>query len=311
MIELKNLHALWGSEDLNLHQKIIDALPIPIFLRDRNGVYKGCNKAHEKFIGIPLSELYGKSLYDIQPEEIANLFSKRDKELFESPGDQIYETEFQIADGSIRNVIFYKSVIRDEKEEIIGIVGSIHDITQRKKAEEKLEKAQEASVIASAMLQKIRAGIVIVDKDLKIIESNNGFANIFGEDILHLAEAVPGLRGADLKNIVPQKIWKMFANLLETGEAQLLRDMRFHNKLLHISIVSIYRNKVVGAIIRDLSEPMLERAEIIQRAKEANQRNLDTVSRIAYLLGENASRTEELLNSIVEAYKYGEEEDEE
>lgn len=311
MIELENLHALWGSDDLNLHQKIIDALPIPIFLRDKNGVYKGCNKAHEKFIGLPLRDLQGKSLYDIQPKEIADLFYKRDKELFETPGDQIYETEFQIGDGSLRNVIFYKSVIRDDKNDIIGIVGSIHDISQRKKAEDKLVKAQEASVIASAMLQKIRAAVIIVDKDLKVIESNKGFAQMFGKDIELLADAIPGLKGANLKNLVPEKIWKMFANLIETGETQILRDMHFKNKLLNFSILSIYKNKVVGAIIRDLSAPMLERTEIIRRAQEANQRNLDTVSRIAYLLGENASRTEELLNSIVEAYKYGEDEDEE
>jgi hypothetical protein len=38
-----------------------------------------------------------------------------------------------------------------------------------------------------------------------------------------------------------------------------------------------------------------------------NKQNLETVQKIAFLLGENASLTEELLNSIIESYKYGEE----
>ena len=38
--------------DPELHQKIIDALPIPIFYRDVKGVYKACNVAQEKLFGM-------------------------------------------------------------------------------------------------------------------------------------------------------------------------------------------------------------------------------------------------------------------
>jgi hypothetical protein len=49
---------------------------------------------------------------------------------------------------------------------------------------------------------------------------------------------------------------------------------------------------------------MLERAEIIERAKQVNRKNMKTVQEIAFLLGENAAQTEELLNSIIESQKY-------
>lgn len=294
-------------DDPELQQKIIDVLPIPIFYRDKNGVYVSCNKAHEDFIGKPKDQIIGKTVFDFQPPEIAEIYARRDQELFDSPGSQSYEAKFRDGNGVIHDVVFSKAVIRDQKNEIVGIVGSIFDITERKKAERRLEKAKEASVIASVMMQKIRAGIIIVDSDLKVIDSNPSFAQLFGEDIEELFDTIPGLHGADLRELVPEVVSKMFIMLLTSGENMVERDLKIQNKLLHVQVISIYKNRVVGALIRDMSAPSLVREEIISRAQRANKQNLETVQKIAFLLGENASLTEELLNSIIESYKYGEE----
>ncbi len=293
-------------ENPNLHQKIIDALPIPIFYRNINGIYIATNKAHENFIGLKKEEIIGKTVFDVQPQDIAEMYARRDQELFESPGDQSYETKFRLFDGSIHDVIFNKAVIRNDASEIIGIVGSIIDITDRKKAERRLEKAKEASVIASAMVHKIRAGIVIVDSEFKVIDSNEGFAKLFGQELEELYETIPGLQGADLQELIPEVVFKMFASLMASGENMLERDLKIQNKLLHISAITIYKNRVVGALIRDMSAPSLVREEIISRTQRVNKKNLETVQKIAFLLGENASQTEELLNSIIQSYKYEE-----
>ena len=50
---------------------------------------------------------------------------------------------------------------------------------------------------------------------------------------------------------------------------------------------------------------MLVQDEIINRARKINKQNIETVQKIAFLLGENAAETEELLNSIIETYRYG------
>jgi PAS domain S-box-containing protein len=294
--------------DPGLHQKIIDALPIPIFYRDLNGVYKACNIAQEKLLGLPKSEIIGKTVFDIQPYEIAEIYAQRDRDLLDSPGDQIYEAKFRDVGGKILDVVFNKAVIRNDQEEIIGIVGSIFDITQRKRAEQKLEKAREAAVIASAMMHKIRAGIVIVDSELKIVDSNEAFAKLFGTEIEELYETIPGLHGADLKELVPEVIYKIFSSTLVSGENMMERDLKIQNKLMHVSVITIYKHRVVGALIRDMSAPLLVREEIISRAQRVNRQNLETVQKIAFLLGDNASLTEELLNSIIETYKYGDDE---
>jgi PAS domain S-box-containing protein len=291
-----------------LYQWIIDALPIPIFYRDTNGIYKTCNTAYEKFIGFTRQNIVGKTIFDIQPKNIAEIYARRDKELLESPGDQIFETKVKSSDGSVRNVIFQKSVIKNDAGEIIGIVGSIFDITERKQAEQKLERARESMIISSHMLHKIRAGIIIINTDFKVIDSNESFAELMGEEIQELYETIPGLRGADIKELVPDVIYKMVSSIMVSGENNLERDVKYQNKLLHVSVVTIYKQRVVGAVIRDMSAPMLVRDEIINRAQRVNKQNIETVQKIAFLMGENAAQTEELLNSIIQSYKYSDDE---
>jgi len=296
-------------DDPELHQKIIDALPIPIFYRDLKGVYKACNLAQEKLLGLPKSQIIGKTVFDIQPYEIAEIYAQRDQELLDSPGDQNYEAKFRDSAGTLHDVIFNKAVIRDNLGEVMGIVGSIFDITERKRAEQKLEKAREATVIASAMMHKIRAGIIIIDSEFKVIDSNEAFARLFGPEIEELYETIPGLHGADLKELVPDVIFKMFSSTLISGENLIERDLKVQNKLLHVSVITIYKHRVIGALLRDMSAPSLVREEIISRAQRVNRQNLETVQKIAFLLGDNASLTEELLNSIIESYQYGEDEE--
>jgi len=244
------------------------------------------------------------STSEIMPFKQADVLSLKDKEVLTTGVDQHFETTIKFADGEIKPIIVNKSVLYDEKDDIVGIVGSINDISERKKLQEKLDESESEKLIASTMLQKIRAGIVIVRSDLKIIDSNMAFARMVGEENEELFETIPGLKGADLDMLVPDVIVDMFRSIFESGESRIERDIKYQNKLLSIGIATIHKNKIAGAIIRDLSAPMLERAEIIERAKQVNRKNMKTVQQIAYLLGENAAQTEELLNSIIESQKY-------
>lgn len=159
---------------------------------------------------------------------------------------------------------------------------------------------------SSALLRKIPSGVVIVNEELKVIEANESFARILGEELEQVYDAMPGLVDADLQKIVP--FYKLFSSALKTGVDNIERDLRYDKKMLHISVFTIQKHKIVGAIIRDMSQPYIQREEVIARAQSVNQKNLETVQKIAYLLGENASETEEMLNSIVEFYTPNEEE---
>jgi hypothetical protein len=73
--------------------------------------------------------------------------------------------------------------------------------------------------------------------------------------------------------------------------------------MLNISIFPIKKNKMCGAIIRDLYSPEVQGEEVISRVSEVIDKNLEMVQQIGFLLGEGASETEQMLNSIIESYK--------
>lgn len=297
-----------NPENPQLYQKIIDALPIPIFYRDVNGVYQACNKAHERLTGRTKDQIVGKSIYDIHSKEMADIYSRRDQELLANPDVQVYETQIKSPDGTLHNMVFNKAVIRDSNDNIIGIVGSINDISELKRTEIRLKKAQESMEVSSHMLHKINLGIVLIDQNHRVVDSNESFARLMGEESMELFETIPGLKGADVSVLVPEVIYKMLTSIMASGEDNLERDIKFQNRLLHVSVVTLYPNKVVGAVIRDMSAPLLVRDEIINRAQRIKMQNIETVQKIAFLLGENAAETEELLNSIIESYRYGDDE---
>lgn len=308
MIYDKKSNLSGNIDDPEFYQKIIDALPIPIFYRDLNGVYQMCNMAHEKFTGKQKADIIGKSIFQLHSKETAEIYFQRDHELQINQGEQIYETQMRHKDGSTHNVVLNKAVIRNNDNDIIGIVGSIHDITELKKTQKRLEMAQESMEVSSHMLHKISAGVVIIDSNYKVVDSNETFARLMGEETEELYQTIPGLKGAAIQVLVPDVIYKMLHSLMVSGEENLERDLKFQNKLIHISVVTLYKNKVVGAVIRDMSAPKLVRDEIISRAQRINKQNIETVQKIAFLLGENAAEIEELLNSIIESYRYDDDE---
>ncbi|MEI8203588.1 MAG: [Fe-Fe] hydrogenase large subunit C-terminal domain-containing protein [Bacteroidota bacterium] len=176
-------------------------------------------------------------------------------------------------------------------------------LESEKKAQFEEQLAKNTSFITSAMLQKLTAGIVIADEKLKIIMSNKSFISILGEDAKIIDEVIPGLKGADVKTLLPVHIHNLFSYVLQNNEEIINRDLQYNDKLLNISIFSINDAHIVGAIIRDLYAPEVQKEEIVKRINEVIDTNLDLVQKIAFLLGESATKTEHMLNSIIETQK--------
>ncbi len=119
-------------------ESLINAVPNPIFFKDREGKYLGCNKAFKEFTGKPGNEIIGKTVYDMAPLKIAEEYYRKDRELLENPGTQSYEWVVNDSRGKRRDVIFNKATYEDTTGTVAGIIGIIVDITKRKKMEETL-----------------------------------------------------------------------------------------------------------------------------------------------------------------------------
>ena len=157
-----------------------------------------------------------------------------------------------------------------------------------------------ASKKANALIKAMPAGVVVVDAGMRIIECNRRFASIFGPDIEMVFDASPGMEGAQVSKIVP--FHKIFRKVLITGEDWVDHDIGLNEHQLNISVFSIEKGQVVGAVIQDIRVPHVRRDQVVRRVEEVIRLNLETVQKIAYLLGENASETEIRLNKVLEAF---------
>jgi len=172
-------------------------------------------------------------------------------------------------------------------------------------AQKEKEAAREASEIVRRMLHKLPSMVVICDMNLKIIQTNDSFIHMLGEDAKEINEVVPGLTGADLKTLLPYNFYNLFTYVLVHNESITNRDIQHEGKMLNVSIFVIEKEKIAGAVIRDMSAPEVQKEEVVKRLTEVIDKNLGLAQQIGFILGEGTSETERMLNSIVESYKLG------
>lgn len=161
---------------------------------------------------------------------------------------------------------------------------------------------------ATVLLQKMPYGVVLVDDKLKIIESNQNFARMLGTDVLDLYSIKPGMEGANLKKIT--HLYKLFANSLEKGLDEFNKDIRMEGGLYHLSIFSIQKYKIVCGIIHQLDQQHFSKELLMERLRQVITENLETAQKAAFILGENASRTETMLYNIIDSYQPSENDNE-
>ncbi len=156
----------------------------------------------------------------------------------------------------------------------------------------------------SSMLNHLYPAVAIVDNNLKIIQSNAAFIDILGEDAKEINEIIPGLKGANIKTLLPENIYSQVEYVLKNSEEIINKDVPLNeDKFINVSIFNLVPKKSIGIIIRNLFSGEDRPEEIINRLNEVIKSNLLDVQQIGFVLGEGAARTEKMLNSIIRSYK--------
>ncbi|PKL17075.1 MAG: hypothetical protein CVV49_13005 [Spirochaetae bacterium HGW-Spirochaetae-5] len=132
MVEFKHV------EQMNFVSTLLHTIPLPVFYKDREGRYIGCNSAFENFIHIKFEDVKGKTVFDLSPRDIAEKYYEMDEALFNNPGTQRYEWIVKSLKGDLRFVIFNKATFNDHAGRAAGLIGVILDITDQKAYEEKI-----------------------------------------------------------------------------------------------------------------------------------------------------------------------------
>jgi len=129
---------------VTLLESVLEALPTPVFYKNREGVYQFCNDAFANFFGKRKDEVVGHTVEDVALDEAAELCDFADQELLTNEQSQVFESKLSHGDHSIRNVLFSRAPYRDYRNSVKGIVGVMQDITNQKAIEREVEMLYEA-----------------------------------------------------------------------------------------------------------------------------------------------------------------------
>lgn len=152
-------------------QLVMDTLPAAIFWKDRHSVFLGCNRNFAVDAGLTSpEEIVGKTDFDMpwKPEE-SESYREYDRRIMEAglPVLGIIETQFN-SEGNQTWLETNKAPLKDSHGEVIGILGTYQDITERKETEialqalnqkleqQKLELAEALEQLQHSQLQLIQ-----------------------------------------------------------------------------------------------------------------------------------------------------------
>ncbi|HEY3277448.1 MAG TPA: PAS domain S-box protein [Syntrophorhabdaceae bacterium] len=182
-LELKEQGRLEAQEALSSQfrflQNLLDTMPNAVFHKDSSGIYRGCNKAFEEYTGIARDRVVGKTVFEIHPKEVAEVYYRKDNELFAHPGIQSYEAVIRHNSGIQRDIILTKAAYYDNSGRVAGLIGVMVDITERKRTEAIL--AYESSRF-SAISEHAPFGMMMVDREGRLTYLNPKCREMFGYD---------------------------------------------------------------------------------------------------------------------------------
>ncbi len=165
-------------DQLNFSQQLLEAIPNPVFFKDAQGRYIGCNRAFEEFSDRSRSDYLGKTELDVAISDSAKQHFEIETALLRTGGTQVYELSLaQTADGKPLDAIYNKATFVDTDGHVAGLVGVIIDISDRKTLERTLSESNQKlrSIVEASPL-------AIIARDLQgvITHWNPAAEKIFG-----------------------------------------------------------------------------------------------------------------------------------
>lgn len=198
-------------------ESLLEALPMPVFYKDRRGHYLGANPAFLKLLGLQAHQVVGKTVEDITSPELAQRYQRADEALYAEPDKiQFYEALMRSTQG-LREVHFHKAAFRDHNGQVVGLIGMVRDVTEERRA---LAALRDSEARLTQVLHSSPMAVFVLDEAHRVVIWNPA------------CEQLLGARAQDM--LGSDEVWRVFypepqplmANLLIEGvdDATLMRQ---------------------------------------------------------------------------------------
>jgi PAS domain S-box-containing protein len=196
---------------------ILDNIPQQVFWKDPNLVFLGCNRNWSTSARLDSPEaVIGKTDYDLLPKELADEFRAKDRQILETNQPELHQIAVKYRRGVNGEKIWLdinKIPMQDSQGKIIGLLGVLEDITERKIAEEALQAEREKSeklllnILPQPIAEKLKQGT-------RAIAEQFDQASILFADIVGFTSLAARMSPIELVNLL-NEIFSTFDGLAD------------------------------------------------------------------------------------------------
>jgi len=269
---------------------LINTIPSPVYYKDINGIYLGCNKDYAKFYGLKPEQIIGKYIKDLTSPEIAAIIEKEDNQILRTGVKQVKEITTKDRHGKTNYYIINKTSFYKPDRTIGGLVGVMTDVTKIKRMEETL---RESEMFFKGITDSANDAIILADKMNKVHFWNNAAELLFGfkkEEIINKSLFQTILKGnneesisAIIKELSLNDKPEAHTNILEVYVTHKNR-IRFFAEL-SISKIELHGKNFIIIIAKNISlrkqtEQALKEAK--EKAEEADRLKSSFLSNMSH-----------------------------
>ena len=140
---------------LKLMDTLINTIPNPIYFKDADGVYLGCNKVFAKqILGLTRDRIIGarpEDLPDQIPPDLAAVYHQEELHMIEKAEFHTFEAPVRCADGQRRDFLFSLAPVPNRQEGFSGSVAVLSDLTDKNRAaQDRIRKEKLEGVLETA-----------------------------------------------------------------------------------------------------------------------------------------------------------------
>jgi two-component system NtrC family sensor kinase len=233
-------------------RKTLDAVPDPVFVKDREHRFFAMNAAFVRLMGKPEEVLLGKSDYDFVPAHQADIFWQKDEEVFTAGKPNENEEVLTGSEGKTRSIITTKAPFTGAGGELF-LVGVIRDVTESRRLEMQLRLADRMASVGT-----LAAGVAHeINNPLAYISSNLSFI----AEQLAQEELEPEVRN-ELKEAVLE-------SLEGAGRVRgIVQDLKFFARADDDTLGAVDVHRVVQGALRIVRNELQHRARITRALEQ-------------------------------------------
>ena len=217
-------------------RKVLDNIQIRVFWKDKESRFLGCNKHFYEALSFKSDkEVIGKTDYDLNSKKVADITRNDELEIMDTGVPKLKFHETFIDNGEQLIFSSNKLPFFDEDKNVIGIIGTSEDITDRIKNEEKLKKATEEAIAAnisksvflSNMSHEIRTPMNAILGYSQLLQEDNNLTKVQQENLKTINKSGEHLLALinDILDMSKIEAGRISLNYSDFNFAELLKEV--------------------------------------------------------------------------------------